>query len=294
MTTTVNSTPLTYTVSRTRRLMMFLFCSVVCLFTGSVLEAIVGMGSTARLTICMVVQNIVVFLLPTLATAMIVTRRPAEMLMIDQRPRLVRTLLVVLMVIGVIPLMNVIIEWNENITFPESWASVVEWMRQAESQAAEMTSRLIGGHSVIHLIVAILVVGVLTGIGEEFFFRGGIQRILIGVGMNAHVAIWLTAILFSAVHLQFFGFVPRMLLGAMFGYSMWLTRNLWSAVIAHTLNNTLVVVNTWCTLRNPSSPNIDNIGIEQGSLQLLFVTLSIVITGFAIVGLAKLKATKKG
>jgi uncharacterized protein len=82
-----------------------------------------------------------------------------------------------------------------------------------------------------------IVIGVLPAIGEEIVFRGIIQNQLFRATHNKHVAIWIAAILFSAIHFQFFGFVPRMLLGALFGYLYYWSGNLWMSVIAHFANN---------------------------------------------------------
>ena len=104
-----------------------------------------------------------------------------------------------------------------------------------------MTRQLMGTDTIGSIIMSILIIGLLAGFSENFF-RGALQRLLSTAGRNIHVAVWLTAFIFSAVHMQFYGFVPRMLLGAMFGYMAVWSGSLWIAVIAHATNNSLVVI----------------------------------------------------
>src|SRR6185437_15872902 len=88
------------------------------------------------------------------------------------------------------------------------------------------------------LIINLLVMAFMAALSEEIFFRGLLQQMLIKNKINAHVAIVITAILFSAFHLQFFGFIPRMVLG----YLYYITQNLWVSIIAHFCNNAFAVV----------------------------------------------------
>lgn len=79
-------------------------------------------------------------------------------------------------------------------------------------------------------------------ITEEFFFRGALQRLIGKWNPNPHFVIWSAAILFSAFHLQFYGFIPRMLLGAYLGYLLLWTRSIWIPVFAHFINNATAVI----------------------------------------------------
>lgn len=129
------------------------------------------------------------------------------------------------------------IEWNENIVFPEFMGSFGDWARQREDYLGEVTEFLTQFNANGQLVVALIVVAVLPGIGEELVFRGFIQRHFFEASGNIHLGIWASAILFSAFHIQFFGFVPRMLLGALFGYLYFWSGNLWAPILAHIFNN---------------------------------------------------------
>lgn len=137
---------------------------------------------------------------------------------------------------------SVFIEWNAKFNFPDFAHNFEEWARQREDSAAELTTFLTTFTSAGQLILALVVIAVLPAIGEEIVFRGLIQHELFRATKNIHVAIWIAAVLFSAIHFQFFGFVPRLLLGALFGYLYYWSGNLKLSMLAHFVNNSVSVV----------------------------------------------------
>lgn len=202
----------------------------------------VGSNKLAMMRIGIVVQDVFMLVAPAVLTAVLVTRRPVEMLSLGKFPRLQPLLLGILTLVVATPLMEGIVLWNQNITLPHSMAAFENFMRQLEEQAGGSVEFLLGPHTVGNLMVSILLVGVLTGFSEELFFRGALQRLLASTRMGSHAAIWIAAFVFSAVHLQFFGFVPRLLLGAFFGYLLLWSGSIWLPMIAHTLNNSLYII----------------------------------------------------
>jgi membrane protease YdiL (CAAX protease family) len=112
-----------------------------------------------------------------------------------------------------------------------------------EEQANSLlTESLFNIQSVDQLLILIFVSALIASIGEEVFFRGIIQNKLIQSSKSMHIGIWLTAALFSAIHLQFFGFFPRLVLGALFGYLYAVSGNLWVAILSHFINNALFIL----------------------------------------------------
>ena len=140
------------------------------------------------------------------------------------------------------PLIEILNEWNRHLVLPEFLKTMEEWMIASEKQVEDLTRRLLFPYSFGNLMLNILQMGILAGLCEELLFRGVIQKIMIRWTGNVHAGIWIAAIIFSAIHLQFFGFVPRLLLGAMLGYLFALSGTLWVPVIAHMANNILVVI----------------------------------------------------
>jgi membrane protease YdiL (CAAX protease family) len=124
------------------------------------------------------------------------------------------------------------------------------------------------------LIIALIVVVLLPAVGEEVLFRGIIQRKLAQHWANVHVAIWVSAAIFSAIHFQFFGFLPRMILGALFGYLYYWSGRLSVAITAHFINNGFVLVMMFLYNIKVLDINIE----ETKSLPLMTIIASAVLT----------------
>jgi membrane protease YdiL (CAAX protease family) len=151
--------------------------------------------------------------------------------------------------------------------------AVESWLRASEDAAAAVTDRILNSNNIF---LSILLVGALTGLSEEVLFRGGLQRILATRPMNIHIAIWISAFIFSAIHFQFFGFFPRLIIGAFLGYLAYWSGSLWIAVIAHAVNNSTVIIAH--AINNTYGYNLDSLGVvDDGSLPVV-ATISLIIT----------------
>jgi hypothetical protein len=238
-----------------KRLVLLVALFIVGLVMTGVLELLITrlLASTnmvAALRITAVCQNLFAFVLPAVVLALLVTRLPANFLQIRGRVPVWQLLLALCVWCCSVPAMNVIVAWNDSWPLPESLAQLEE----AAKLAGEM---MMGGDTVTDLVLSVLIMGVLTGVGEELFFRGAIQRVLQTRPMNPHVAIWITALIFTLMHGQFAGIVPRLLLGAFFGYVYYWSRSLWVPIICHAFNNSMVVTLTWLGM------NSDEIGVHS-------------------------------
>jgi membrane protease YdiL (CAAX protease family) len=160
----------------------------------------------------------------------------------DQEVEWIPILVTVVVVIIFMIVNSVFIEWNTNFKFPDFAGGFESWARDREDAAAELTTFLTQFDSSAQLILALVVIAVLPAVGEEIVFRGLIQNELARGTNNIHVSIWFAAFLFSAIHIQFFGFVPRLLLGALFGYLYYWSGSLLIAIIAHFVNNAVSVL----------------------------------------------------
>ena len=163
--------------------------------------------------------------------------KPLKALVGDSKTETTPLLLAVLVTVAFVFVNGFIIEWNENITLPEFMSGFEKWARQMEDSMAETTEMFTTIDNFGTYILAMIVVAVLPGIGEELLFRGLLQNSLHRWTKNTHLAIWVAAFLFSAIHLQFYGLFPRMVLGALFGYLYVWSGNLWYPIIAHITNN---------------------------------------------------------
>ena len=216
--------------------------------------------------IALTIQDLLLFICPALCAAYLFGGNPIKYLQADHAPRAGAIAGIALCLFFAIPAMNLIIEWNESITFPSSLSGLEAWLKTQEANAQSLTAEMMQMSNLAELLVMILIVGILTGIGEEFVFRGILQRLFLNKFHDPHIAVWTTAILFSAVHFQFYGFVPRMLLGAFFGYLLVWSGNIWLPVIAHALNNSLSVIGAYMQKGAEEGTLIDTLGTEKGDI----------------------------
>lgn len=182
------------------------------------------------------------FLFPALMTAWLCSSDAEDYLCVRRGVDAKDLLLVLVSMILLSPTITLTALWNKQMVLPSFMAAVEAWMQAQEMLAEQLTETLLSGSDPLTLLSNLIVVALMAGVTEEFFFRGTLQRILGRWTADHHAVIWLAAILFSAFHLQFYGFVPRMLLGAYFGYLLYWSRNIWIPVFAHFVNNAFAVV----------------------------------------------------
>ena len=215
-------------------------------------------------------------------TLAIAARNPWKFCHISQSPGTANSLLTLATIVVAIPAMNLIIKWNEGLHLPESMVSIENFLRNAEDNANATITMLLGETGIGDMLISVLLIGILTGVAEELFFRGGLQNILKAMFHNRHLAVWVTAFVFSAIHMQFFGFFPRLIMGVFFGYLVLWSGSLWLSIIAHSFNNSIVVLTMWLTKTNRLSEDINNIGTEGSMQSIVAVIISAVLTAVII------------
>ena len=231
-------------------------------------------------------QSLLAFMFPAWLTARLCSDKPNVYIGLNTHTCLRQYCGVMLFLVVMTPLMNAIVDWNENITLPAFMEGIGKIFRQWEDAAAKTTVLILNDSSWWGLVSGVIVVGCVTGFAEEMFFPAGLQNALTSSGLNHHAAVWLTAFVFSTVHFQFFGFVPRMLLGAFFGYIYNYTGSIWTSTFAHALNNASVVVFSWLLARGYIAFQIDSFG-TSGDYSWIVVASSLIITTVAFIFLWK-------
>ena len=174
------------------------------------------------------------------------------------------------------PIFEQAIKLNEQLVLPDALSGLERWMRAKEDELEAVTRIFLSDTTYWGLFINLLVVAVIAAIGEEFLFRGCVQGILLRWFRNPHVAIWVTAIVFSAIHLQFYGFLPRMLLGALFGYLLWWGKNIWLPILGHFINNATAVVTAFYLQRQGRSLDDMDFG-EQVPSYLYFISFVLTV-----------------
>lgn len=221
---------------------------VVILYGSSAFAAMLNMSTNMpestlnSLKIMQMGSSVFGFLLPAIFFAKVIVRQPKTYLKANWRFPLILLLLVFFIMLVSSPLMEMLINLNQKMVFPQFLKGLERWMRHLEDDAGQQTEVLLQMKSPASFIVNLLMIAILPAVSEEFIFRGCFQQIFTGWTRNMHWGIWLAATLFSAIHFQFFGFLPRLLLGVFFGYFAAWSGSIWPAVLGHFLNNGTALV----------------------------------------------------
>ncbi|MDF2432907.1 MAG: protease family protein [Mucilaginibacter sp.] len=154
-------------------------------------------------------------------------------------------LLVLLIMLLSSPTIEVLSNINQQLQLPHFLSGVQKWMEDSEKTAQKVTEAMLHMGTLGDMLFDLAIIGLVTAIAEEFMFRGVLQTIFARWTQNYHAAVWITAILFSAFHMEFFGFLPRLLLGALFGYFVMWSGSIWPAVCGHFINNGTAVIVTY-------------------------------------------------
>lgn len=228
-----------------------------------------GSQSTASLKWLQLAQTIGTFIVPALLGAWLWNdHKPFAWLRLNRSVSWQTVVFCIAIMVCAIPAINLLADLNGRIVLPQCLESVEQFLRAQEDAAAKLTERFLQADNVGMLLVNLGLMAFLPALAEETSFRGTLQQLL----GNRHAAIWVTAFIFSAIHMQFYGFIPRMLMGAMFGYIFVWTGSLWAPVLMHFVNNGIAVIVYYF-----ANEEMDTIGTGQmwwvGVLSLIVVSV---------------------
>jgi membrane protease YdiL (CAAX protease family) len=204
-----------------------------------------GSNELAFLRYMVIVQDIAIFIVP--AIIILYLMKPENNAPIPglKTPYMKDVLLVIILAFFLFPITNFTGQLNSEMHLPDWMSGLEKWMIEKEDQADGLIDLLISSKTIWVMLLNIVMIAVLPAIGEELIFRGVFQRIFYKLFRSGHLAVWFTAFIFSAVHFQFLGFIPRFILGLSFGYLYLWSGTLWLPIIAHFVNNAVPVVGTY-------------------------------------------------
>ena len=188
------------------------------------------------------VQSIGLFMIPPIIIAFVYGDSIQSYLKLNVAPKTISFILTsILLILAMPPLINFLAEINSKMALPVSFKGLEEWMKNMEENAAGLTELFLNTKTTGGFLFNIFMIAVLPAIGEEFMFRGVLQKQFSDWANNNHFGIWISAFFFSAMHMQFYGFLPRLFLGVIFGYLFFWSGTIWLPVIAHFINNAIAV-----------------------------------------------------
>lgn len=235
------------------------------------------------LKILQVVSVVFIFIVPAILFAIYCTKQRIHYLGLTTKPLLKTVLIGGIGMLLAMPLINWLAEINQQMHLPAAFSEIEMWMRNSEDKATEFTQAFTKGTSISTLILNLFVMAFMAALSEELFFRGILQKLLIECFKNKHVGVWIGAILFSAFHMQFYGFLPRMLMGAYLGYLFVWSGSIWPSIVAHFLNNAIAVYVVWLVNRGVVSMDVDKMGADQQQWLLVLISAIIVISSLILV-----------
>lgn len=181
------------------------------------------------------------FILPVLFFSYLVSNEPASYLKLDRKPRTLYLSISFLLIFMALPFINYLESINQGLQLPDMLSGMENWIREKEDAATRLTEIIIKTNSLGGFFVNLIIVALIPAFGEELLFRGTILKLTNDVVKNLHWAVIISAALFSAFHLQFYGFLPRFALGLILGYIFVITNNLWIPMFIHFINNAAAI-----------------------------------------------------
>jgi uncharacterized protein len=185
-----------------------------------------------------VVSTVIVFFIPAVVTARIASAKPFQRLGFFGGVKINRAVVAVLLMLCAVPLVGFLAEVNKAIPITASMKKLFDGL---ESQYAEQVKLIATFKTPVDYILALFIIALFPALVEEVFFRGAMQSIFMRWFKIPWLVIFITGLIFSAIHFSWYGFIPRMALGMVLGYIFYYTGNLWYSIIAHFFNNALMI-----------------------------------------------------
>ncbi len=257
-------------------------------FTGvDILSQLEAMSENLNLMrYVQLLSHVGLFVVPAIIFGFLLGKNPLSYYRATHVSNIKIWIIAALIMVAIVPVVYILWQLNQHLNLPEFMAGLEEWMRRSESDAERMMEQLLNVTSFQAYLFNLMLIAVLPGLGEELIFRGVIQRIFIQWTKNIHIAVIITAILFSAMHLQFYSFLPRVALGIALGYMYVITGNIWIPVFAHFFNNAAAVTLYYVSY---NSGVFDSEVLTQTQIPHIVIIMSVIAVSLLFYLLIKLQ-----
>ena len=264
-----------------------LFILLALIIIGLILGTVVGFAYVIitksnpqdlnSLRFMQISSQLFTFVFPPIAYAFLVKEKPVNALGL-KNVKILWFLIGTAMIFAIMPLNSILAEWNAGLKLPESLSALEQMIKDMQESASAMIEKFVSVDTIGGLILNLFMIAGLAALGEELLFRSIIQTSLIKICKNAHVGILIASAIFSFIHLEFYGFVPRLILGMLLGYMFYFSGSIWVPMLMHFLNNGTVVLIYF--LNNKDITNIDVDTFGQTSIPILIVSIVVMIALF--------------
>lgn len=216
------------------------------------------------------VSDIIMFVIPVIVFAFLVTKHKLQYLQINKTGKLSVVIMGALVLVVATPLINFLAELNQRIPLPAN-------LQNLEQMADALETALLSHDTMRDLVLNLFVMALAAAVIEELFFRGVLQKIMVKITKSTHWGIWLSAVIFSAIHLQFSGFLPRMLMGVYLGYLLVWSGSLWVTMLAHFMNNAVAVLFSYFEAKKMISDTVEKVGSQGSEYMYVIASTALVI-----------------
>jgi hypothetical protein len=223
-----------------------------------------------------IIQSVFLFIVPALIAAWLFSHNPFGYLSADKPPQVNTLLMVMCSLIIAVPFLNAVTLLNNRLDLPGWMNNIESKIKALEESADRLTGLFLKSETGHDLAVNIMMIAILPALGEEFLFRGVLQQLFIEWTKSKHIGVILGAFLFSFIHFQFYGFMPRFLLGLYFGYLMLWSSSIWIPVAGHFVNNGMAVLYYHFAAKPMGETTMDKIGAEPSSNYALYISVLLV------------------
>ncbi len=262
------------------KVFLLLFSTLFFSIMGMAIVSILfkGANDIHILKINQSILSIFTLFIPSFLVGYLWYERPFSAFSINRFPQFNQIFLSVLLIVLISPFINLLAHLNEQIVLPDFLSSLEEQFRATENRIKEISMQMLWADSFSIYLFNLFVMAMLPALGEELFCRGALMNVF-AEKWSKHAAVWLVAIVFSLIHFQMYGFIPRMLLGAILGYLLLWSGSLWLPIIIHFINNGLIVTAFYIyggeidTLENLGREGTVVWGIVSGILSLFVLWL---------------------
>lgn len=229
-------------------LVIFAVCALVATFLSSLISALCLSRSIDPKTKMIYLKSmqtfleLSIFMIPALIFAYKNSQSINNYWGIKQKQGGITIILVIALYFVAVPLVAWLVKINENVRFPESLQTLENALKSIQDSATEMTEKFMNVSTIGGILVNIFVMAIVPAVSEEMLFRGCIQKTLTDKMRNKFLAILISAFIFSAAHLEFYGLLPRFILGIILGYVFYYTGNILMSMLLHFINNSIAVI----------------------------------------------------
>jgi len=222
-----------------------LVLTLMALFNGNLNANGLDLNSPTNLNFLrftLVLNHLGMFLLPALAFSYYPSNYWLNLKQIEFNFNKSSILKAVFLALIAMPFISYLGYINQQIVLPNFLSDFELVLKSLELQAEEVTLQLLSKNNFTDVLINLLIIAFIPAVGEELIFRGVVQPVLLGFTKNFWVGIILTAIIFSAMHLQFYGFLPRVFIGIILGIIVFKSGSLVNGIVAHFVNNGVLVL----------------------------------------------------